>query len=143
MIASVLRRGAVVRLVFKLFVLVATSLSMPALAMWPDKPIRLIVTFAPGGASDILARVMAEQLTKKLGQSVVVEPDWWKVLIPDQAGFLDRALASGRPVFVQPTCPDGGLAGDLYAINLKRCVDLCFARGCRLSLQLHKYVGLA
>lgn len=77
------------------------------------------------------------------GEPVVVEPDWWKVLIPDQAGFLERALASGRPVFVQPTCPDGGPAGEAYAANLQACIRLCLERGCRLSLQLHKYIGLA
>ena len=75
-------------------------------------------------------------------QPVVVEPDWWKVLIPDQAAFLDRALASGKPVFVQPTCPDDGPAGAVYAANLQRCLDLCYARGCRLSIQLHKVVGV-
>jgi 7-carboxy-7-deazaguanine synthase len=75
-------------------------------------------------------------------QAVVVDPDWWKVLIPAQEDFLDRALASGRPVFVQPTCPDGGPHGDAYADSLRRCLDLCFTRGCRLSLQQHKYIGV-
>ena len=51
----------------------AASLALPALADWPEKPIKIVVTFAAGGASDIVARVMADQLSKKLGQSVVVE----------------------------------------------------------------------
>ncbi len=76
------------------------------------------------------------------GQAIVVEPDWWKVLIPDQARYLDRALASGRPVFVQPTCPDQGPAGEMYAANMRACVELCVQRGCRLSLQLHKYANV-
>ena len=51
----------------------AASLALPARADWPEKPIRIVVTFAAGGASDIVARVMADQLAKKLGQSVIVE----------------------------------------------------------------------
>ena len=51
----------------------AAGLALPAFADWPEKPIKIIVTFAAGGASDIVARVMADQLSKKLGQSVVVE----------------------------------------------------------------------
>lgn len=80
---------------------------------------------------------------KHLGdQPVVLDPDWWKVLIPDQQRFLDRALASGKPVFVQPTCPDSGPDGDAYRANVQRCLELCFSRGCRISLQLHKYLGI-
>lgn len=42
-------------------------------AAWPSKPIRLVVPFAPGGSSDVVARSTAVELTKLLGQSVFVE----------------------------------------------------------------------
>ena len=51
------------------------ALCMPLLAQaqYPAKPVRLIIPFPPGGATDILTRVLAQKLTEQLGQAVVTE----------------------------------------------------------------------
>jgi len=55
----------------------AAALAAPrvvrAQGSWPNRPIRLIVAFAAGGAADSVARVLAPRMSEKLGQNVVVE----------------------------------------------------------------------
>ena len=63
--------------VWKILAIAALSLAMPAgqaLAQaFPMKPIRVIVPYAPGGATDIMGRVVAQRLSEILGQQVLVD----------------------------------------------------------------------
>lgn len=66
------------RLPFKSTLLLATLAAFASGAAWaadtyPDRAIRLVVPYAPGGATDTVARLLSQKLSEALGQSVVVE----------------------------------------------------------------------
>ncbi len=53
--------------------MVAVPMAPAAAQTWPDKPVKIIVPFAAGGGTDLIARLAAKSLTARLGQSVYVE----------------------------------------------------------------------
>jgi tripartite-type tricarboxylate transporter receptor subunit TctC len=65
--------------IFKACTQVATGLAlslvigMASAQIFPVKPIKLVVPFAPGGGTDLIARTLAVEMAKDLGQSVIVE----------------------------------------------------------------------
>jgi len=72
MLHTTRRATAIVLLGALAFTSAGTAQAQKA-AAYPDKPIRLIVPFTPGGSADILGRAIGQELTKSLGQAVVIE----------------------------------------------------------------------
>jgi len=52
---------------------IVTSSIARADTAWPSKPVRFIVPFAPGGGTDSVSRLICDQLSRKLGQTFVVD----------------------------------------------------------------------
>ena len=70
-----------------------------AAATYPTKPIRMVVPYAPGGGSDIVARIVGQRMSESLGQTIVVDNR------PGAAGMLGAELAGlTRPRTVTPCC---------------------------------------
>ncbi len=63
-------------------------------APWPSKPIKLVVPYAPGGTTDVVARMVAEYLGQKLGQNIIVDNK------PGKGAMVGTAL-------VAKAAPDG------------------------------------
>ena len=94
----------------------AAVLCLPALLhaqAWPTKPVRVIVTFSPGGSSDIVARLLAAPLQAELGQSVIVDN---KPGAGGTIGALEAAraapdgytllLSNSAPISISPAMQD-------------------------------------
>ncbi len=91
---------------------------------------------------DTVPRNVKISLSPKTEKIVIPFPDQVKVLIPDNERLLPLVDKFGPVVFLQPIEPLGGTDTEEYRDNVRRCVDLAIQRGYRLSLQLHKLVGL-
>jgi tripartite-type tricarboxylate transporter receptor subunit TctC len=80
-------------------------LAAPGFAQdYPSKPIRILVGYAAGGGNDIIVRVMTNELTKGLGQPVIVEnkPGAQSIIA---AEFVARAPADGYTLLMGPSGP--------------------------------------
>src|SRR5437868_6709131 len=119
------------RLLALAFVLLLTGAA--SAADYPARPVRLIVGFAPGGPTDILARHMAQYLTTKLGQQFVVEnkpgatgniateyvinapPDGYTILVTSTANAINMTFYTKLSFnFLRDAEPVAGLASISY-----------------------------
>jgi tripartite-type tricarboxylate transporter receptor subunit TctC len=90
------RVAAFLALLFSVF-----SVATASAQSWPTKPVRLVAPFAPGGGSDFIARLIAQKLSERLGQQVVVEnrPGAGSNL---GAEYVVRSLADGYTILLTP-----------------------------------------
>ena len=79
----------------------ATALAQPA-SNWPAKPVRIVVGFAPGGSTDVMARILSQSLSESLGQPVIIDNK------PGASGNISaseviRAAPDGHTFLIAPT----------------------------------------
>jgi tripartite-type tricarboxylate transporter receptor subunit TctC len=111
-------------------VLLCSVIALPALAQsdYPNKPIKWIVPYPPGGTTDLLARLMGQWLSQRLGQQVIIEnragggnnigtemsvkatPDGYTIHLVNPANAINATLYPKLPFnFLEDLVPIGGL----------------------------------
>jgi tripartite-type tricarboxylate transporter receptor subunit TctC len=115
--------------------LAASGLALPALSRlaaaqaWPSRPLRLLIPFSAGGTTDLIGRLMAQWLSERLGQTVVVEnkpgggtniavqavvnapPDGYTILFIVSTNAINPSLYKSLPFdFQRDIVPVAGLA---------------------------------
>ena len=137
-------------------VIVALGLAAkPALAAYPDRPVRWLIGFAPGGPVDIVARIMAQWLSERFGQQFVVEnrtgsggniaaaaminapPDGYTLLFVAPNNAISTSLYKKLPYdFIRDTVPVASImqltnmlvvSNDVPARTVKDFIDYCRA----------------
>jgi tripartite-type tricarboxylate transporter receptor subunit TctC len=112
---------------------VCFALTLPGAAAlaqgdYPSRPIRWIVAYPPGGTTDVLARLMGEYLSRKMGQQFIIdnrpgagnnigtenvvtaEPDGYTVLLVNPANGINASLYKKLPFnFIRDIAPVGGI----------------------------------
>jgi len=104
------RRNAITLVAIGLPALIALANSAAAALDYPTRPVRFVVGYPPGGATDILARLIGQRLSEKLGQQFVIEnkpgagnnigteavvnaePDGYTVLLINPANYINSSL---------------------------------------------------
>ncbi|WP_257167029.1 tripartite tricarboxylate transporter substrate binding protein [Bradyrhizobium sp. SRS-191] len=133
----------------------ACLMAQPAAAAYPDRPIRWLIGFAPGGPVDIVARIMAQWLSDRLGQQVVVEnrtgsggniaaaaainspPDGYTLLFVAPNNAISTSLYKKLPYdFIRDTVPVASImqltnmlvvSNDVPAKSVSEFIDYCKA----------------
>jgi tripartite-type tricarboxylate transporter receptor subunit TctC len=98
--------------------LMAACVAPPALAQagWPNKPVKLVAVFPPGGSVDQVARILGQQLSTQLGQPIVVDNKG------GASGSIGAAAVAASP-------PDGytfGVVFDTHGVNPSLIPNLPF-----------------
>ena len=88
------RTGLSIALGLTLLSLLSLTAAASAAAAWPEKPVRILIPWAPGGSTDIVGRLMTPELTKRLKQTVLIDNR------PGAGSILGMHLAAASP-------PDG------------------------------------
>src|SRR3954468_10932974 len=135
--------------------LAGVMMAQPAMAAYPDRPIRWLIGFSPGGPVDIVARIMAQWLTDRLGQQVGVEnrtgsggniaaaaminapPDGYTLLFVAPNNAISTSLYKKLPYdFIRDTVPVASImqltnmlvvSNDVPARTVKEFIDYCQA----------------
>src|SRR5437764_5484768 len=71
--------------------LASTAGAVLAQGSYPDKPVKIVVAFTPGGPTDVVARMIAQKLTTKWGQQVIVDNK------PGAAGVIGSEQVARSP----------------------------------------------